>query len=184
MHTQQLLLELVTQTPAAPETKSQFIARLGEGYVSRDENPHSHFCVYFAALDPVREQVFIGHHRKSGLWLFNGGHLDRDEDAHTALRREIQEEWGVSIPKLAAVRPSLLTTTNIENPQKQTCKKHFDIWFFIQLDRLHFSPKEHLLTAEFYTWGWRSIDEASRLMKDPASITALRYSKQLFLASK
>lgn len=184
MHIPQSLTQLVDQTAGSATAKSQFFSRLRERHFSRDENPQSHFCVYFAAFDPVGKQIFIGHHRKSGLWLFNGGHLDRDEDAHTALKREIQEEWGVDIPKLNTMKPDLLTTTDIENPKKQTCKKHFDIWFFIPLDRTSFFPKEQLLSTEFYTWGWKSIDEAIHLMKDSASITALRYMKRLFLRSK
>jgi len=48
-----------------------FLQRIEEGKITRDENPKSHFCIYFAAYDPTAKKVFIGHHKKSGFWLFN-----------------------------------------------------------------------------------------------------------------
>ena len=181
MHTITTLAKLIKQTSGTSIIKSRFVSRLSEGYITRDENPHSHFCVYFAAYDPGRRLVFIGHHRKSGLWLFNGGHLDRSESVHTALEREIKEEWGIHVPGLAKAQPSLLTITPIENPKKQTCTKHFDIWFFIPFNKDAFAPNKNLLKTEFYTWGWKSQQEAMNLMTDRASIEALHFLSQLFL---
>ena len=53
--------------------------RIKQGDFTRDENPASHFCVYFASFDENKKEIFIGHHKKSGLWLFNGGHIDKGE---------------------------------------------------------------------------------------------------------
>ncbi|MFC1790200.1 NUDIX domain-containing protein [Patescibacteria group bacterium] len=74
---------------------NQFRKRATEGQLTRDENPQTHFCVYFAACDPKAKRVFLGNHKKSGLWLFNGGHIDEGETPNEALAREISEEWGI-----------------------------------------------------------------------------------------
>ena len=58
----------------------RFLERFSMGNLTRDEDNKSHFCAYFAAYDPNAKEVFIGHHKKSGLWLFNGGHIDKDEN--------------------------------------------------------------------------------------------------------
>ena len=58
------------------ELALKFLERIQEGKITRDENPKSHVCVYFAAYDPRAKQVFIGHHKKSGFWLFNGRNID------------------------------------------------------------------------------------------------------------
>lgn len=74
-----------TQSPVA----STFFSRIEKGQLTRDENISSHFCVYFAAYDPECKQVFIGQHKKSGLWLFNGGHIDKGETPNETLKREM-----------------------------------------------------------------------------------------------
>src|SRR3990172_186562 len=119
--------------------KQEFLRRLTEGDITREENPQTHFCVYFAGFDPKTDEVFIGHHKKSGLWLFNGGHIDKGETPNEALFREIGEEWGdvkaIGLPEDAVAGAELLTITEINNPTKQTCTRHYDIWHFIWVDR-------------------------------------------------
>ncbi|NTU99338.1 hypothetical protein HGA64_05055, partial [Candidatus Falkowbacteria bacterium] len=48
----------------------KFRQRMVDDKLTKQENPQSHFCVYFAACDFDSKQVFMGHHIKSGLWLF------------------------------------------------------------------------------------------------------------------
>ena len=65
------------------------------GLLTRDENPESHFCVYFLPYNQKTNEVFIIHHKKSGLWLSPGGHIDKGEDLLRAVNREISEELGI-----------------------------------------------------------------------------------------
>lgn len=154
------------------DVQDRFIARITEGHITRDENPQSHFCVYFAAYDPATKHVFIGKHIKSGLWLFNGGHLDKNESPEKALYREMQEEWGF-VQKIDAKNPSLFTITKIENPTKQICEWHYDIWYFIPFSNKSFHPNQSLLSKEFFEWGWKTIDEARILAKDKATLLGI-----------
>jgi 8-oxo-dGTP pyrophosphatase MutT (NUDIX family) len=166
----------LSDQPAA----AAFIRRAQEGLLTRDENPYTHFCVYFAAFDPADKRVFIGHHKKSGLWLFNGGHIDRGETADEALRREIGEEWGVPIDMAKVGEPKLLTLTEIENPTKQTCTRHYDLWYFVPVCRASFAPDAVKLATEFHATGWHTIAQARSLCTDAATHQALSAFEQMF----
>lgn len=71
------LIQAIKTFNNSHETTRLFLARAREENLSRDENPESHFCVYFAAHDPTARELFLGHHKKSNLWIFNGGHIDK-----------------------------------------------------------------------------------------------------------
>jgi len=171
--------EIINKTTADQGVKRQFMDRLKSGHLTRDENPTSHFCSYFPAFDPHSRRVFMGLHKKSGLWLFNGGHIDKGEAPNQAVTREISEEWGENI-FVVIPPPSLLTITAIENPKKQICEVHFDIWYFISVDMNMFAPDENKLSSEFSIWGWKTINEAKLLAKNKETVTALHTIEQLF----
>jgi len=123
-----------------------FSNRLDENSeLTRDKSPKTHFCVYFAAYDSKVQEVFVGHHKKSNLWLFNGGHIDEGETPQEALMREVDEEWGVEVDVEKIGDPKLLTITEIDNPEKQTCTRHYDIWYFVPISKYEFTPVEELL---------------------------------------
>jgi 8-oxo-dGTP pyrophosphatase MutT (NUDIX family) len=157
------------------EIALQFTQRLTEGSLTKEENPQSHLCVYFAACDFTAKKVFIGHHIKSGEWLFNGGHIDQGESLHQAVTREIDEEWGTDLDQYRLNTPELLTITPIDNPTKQTCTLHFDVWFFVNLDLKTFTPDSNKLLKEFHEVSWMSINKAKELVTDPATLEALDY---------
>jgi len=167
------LIEIAESTEADSKTKNFFITAAKNGSFCKDDDPQTHFCVYFAPYDPIKRAVFIGHHKKSGLWLFNGGHIDKNETPKQALKREIGEEWGIDMD-VNGLAPSLLTVTNIiSNPAKRPCKNHCDIWFFIATDSEKFAPDVNLLSKEFYETGWKSFDEARKLSRDPNTLRGI-----------
>lgn len=172
---------IIKSTPADSSVKEMYLSRAAAGSITREENQEDHICTYFAAYDPQARQVFIGHHIKSGLWLFNGGHMDPGELPLDTLLREISEEWGSHIDLPSVNFPSLLTVTNIvSNPSKQACKIHYDIWYFLPFNKEDFSPDPKLLAAEFHQTGWETINEAKILVKDPNTLQALSEIEKLF----
>ena len=42
-------------------------------------------------------KVLLVHHKKLGLWLPPGGHIEKNETPDAALRREMKEELGISV---------------------------------------------------------------------------------------
>jgi 8-oxo-dGTP pyrophosphatase MutT (NUDIX family) len=159
---------------------NDFINRAKEEKLTRDENPKSHLCVYFAGYDKDTKRVFIGHHKKSGLYLFNGGHIDEGEIPEEALEREMGEEWGIKIKLEDIGEPKLLTITPIDNPTKLKCKKHFDVWFFVPLSESTFKPDQDLLATEFHKTMWVSIDEARKLITDESTLLAIDEFEKIF----
>lgn len=156
-----------------------FIDRIKEGKLTRDENPLNHLCVYFAAFDPSVKEVFIGHHKKADQWIFNGGHIDKGEIPKQTLEREMAEEWGKVVELRTIGEPRLLTMTHINSPRIQ-CTKHYDIWFFVPVSKESFNPDKSLLDTEFHTTGWKTIEEAKRLITDPNTIKAISKFESIF----
>ncbi len=160
---------LVDPNVAPHEVGAQFFAKLKEGGYSRDENPISHFCVYFAVYNPVSKKVFITHHKKSGEWLFPGGHLDKGESPADTLTRELREELGLAYDVPIHQKPFLLTITHMD-AANYACKTHFDMWYAIPTDGEDF----HIDPSEFHATRWLSPTEARTLIIDEPNLEALK----------
>lgn len=173
------LVQLIEQANGKEEIKLKFLNRLEEGRLTRDENPTSHFCVYFPAYDPKTQKIFIGLHKKSGLWLVNGGHMNPGELPTDTVIREAKEEWGISLDRPIIPNPQLLTLTEIEHPERQICEWHYDFWHFLPFDEHAFHPDESRLQIEFSDYGWKQYDVAATLFHDPNSFEALFYVRNL-----
>jgi 8-oxo-dGTP pyrophosphatase MutT (NUDIX family) len=177
----QSVLEIIVPSIGQhPDTFELFEKRLAEGALTRDENPQSHFSVYFLPLDFASRRILLIHHRKSGLWLSPGGHLERGETILEALNREIKEELGLENYFASQSRPFFLSITSINN-SVQPCKTHFDIWFLLENDGTGF----RLCQDEFLDSRWSSLKDARRLVVDPANVDALaRLEKAGFFGQK
>lgn len=168
------LLDVINGTrDIDPQVVNAMLARVEEGALTREENAYTHFCVYFAAYTSMVCEVLIGHHRKSGLWLFSGGHMDIGELPHEAAQREIREEWGTEILLTLLGTPQLLTITEINNPTRQACTKHYDIWYFVERDSAGVVINQLALRKEFYETRWMSVADALTLATDPSTRQAI-----------
>lgn len=173
MTLKQELKKLTRGVLANDKILREFRRRLAEGKLTRDENPLTHFCVFFAAFDPKRKLVFVGHHIKADLWLFNGGHIDKGELVGQAMQREMKEEWGF-IPKAETMRaPSHLSVTKIRFPERQICQLHYDIWHFISVDKEKFFPDESRLAEEFHHIRWMTPAIARRKVTDANAMAVI-----------
>lgn len=176
------LENLIKNSFSDDEVSVAYLERIKLGNLTKKENPESHVCTYFAPYDPVAREVFIGHHKKAGIWLFNGGHVDKGEILIDTLKREIDEEWGLDVKDFEIKKPGLLTFRDIYNPEKQPCREHFDIWHFIPVDKDSFYPDKEKLAEEFHENRWVSFDEAVKLFADDiSSIKAIGYIRNNLL---
>lgn len=62
---------------------------------STPPEPPKHLVSYFLLWNVDSQQVLLGHHRKSGLWLPSGGHVDPGESPVETVRRECREELAI-----------------------------------------------------------------------------------------
>ena len=140
-------------------------------FFSRIENFSSikKSLTFFLPFNPKNKQLFLAHHKKSGLWIAPGGHIDKGEILLETLNREIWEELGVKDHFKEAPNPFLLTITRINNTT-QPCKTHYDIWYLMTTDGANFNVDPQ----EFYSTKWLSIDEARKIVTAPTNIAALK----------
>lgn len=163
------------------EVATLFKQKLLAGKLIRSEDSEDHFCVYFAACDYRAKQVFIGHHIKSDLWLFNGGHIEEGETLREAVGREINEEWGLEADNFNIGDPAFLTVTRIENQSKRPCKTHFDVWHFIDVDKDNFKPNQLKLAEEFHQVKWMDLVEAREKVVNAETLSALDFIEANYL---
>lgn len=164
----------VNRADSSPEIKSKFIKRIEEGKLSLKENPKSHLTVSFAAYDPRKKLVFVGLHKRSGLWMFNGGHVKQNELLGEALKREVREEWGSDSFLETVDKPSLLTITPVINPGDRACELHYGIWYFIPVDSDKFDPFPEILEKEYIEVEWKTAEEANKLIVVPNYLLVLK----------
>jgi len=148
--------------------EKEYKERLVQGDLARDENIHSHFCAYFVPFNSDTKQVLLGDHKKSGLWLMPGGHIDANESLLATLNREILEELGVAEFYTERPEPFLLTITNIVTDVRP-CKKHFDVWHLMETD----GEGLEIDYTEYNEVRWVTITEARELITDSANLVAL-----------
>jgi 8-oxo-dGTP pyrophosphatase MutT (NUDIX family) len=149
-------------------TYNRYLERLKHGNYTGDENPLDHFCVYFLPFNPQTKKVFITHHKKSGLWLTPGGHVDKDEGVLQALYREMREELGLVDFFPQPPKPFLFTVTDITN-ETQICRTHYDTWFLLPTDGSQFK----IDPSEYFDALWLTIPEARKIITDPNNLKAL-----------
>lgn len=103
--------------------------------VSSPPEPAMHLVSYFLPVDDQRGGVLLGEHRKSGLWLPPGGHVEPGEHPLDTVRRECVEELGVDavLHPVVGDRPLMvtITRTRASRPDPHT---DVSLWFVLALD--------------------------------------------------
>ena len=167
---------IITPEITTESVAKRYLKRLSDGNYTRDENLASHYCVYFLTYNKRTKQIFLGHHKKSGLWLSPGGHIDKGEKLMDVLSREIYEELGIENKAKEQMKPFLFTITPIINQVVGPCKEHFDIWYRIPTDGSDFNVDP----AEFHATRWLTIDEARKIVIDKSNLEALDKMEDFF----
>jgi 8-oxo-dGTP diphosphatase len=125
---------------------------------AKPATPPKHLVVYFVPVDAAARCLLLGDHRKSGLWLPPGGHVEDGEDPRQAVLREAREELGITaefLPGLAgeAGRPFFLTVTPTNGAASHL---DVDLWFVLRLSRdTRLTPDPR----EFNGVRWFGLDE-------------------------
>lgn len=76
-----------------------------------------------AVLFDDADRVLLVHHKKIGLWLYPGGHIDANEDPAQAAVREVAEETGI--------KAEVIATPAFAHPAVQS---HPVPWAVIEMD--------------------------------------------------
>ncbi len=123
------------------------------------DRPDPHLVAYFVLVDAVG-RVLLVDHRKAGLWLPPGGHVERGEEPDVTVRRELEEELGVRTELFEGLpsNPLFLTWTRTVGPQAI----HDDVSLWYVLDARSLGPLAPD-PGEFHEVRWWSYADAQGL---------------------
>ena len=164
--------------PFAPVmTKRQSTYHLCTNGSSREPaTPETHLVSYFILVDQEQNKVLLTDHKKSGLWLPAGGHVELNEHPKETVKREILEELGIQADFLSH-DPLFLTVTKTVGETAG----HTDVSFWYVL-RGNASDALSYDKEEFHQIRWflpteipypRTDPHMSRLMQKLSSLTVL-----------
>jgi 8-oxo-dGTP diphosphatase len=97
--------------------------------------PPKHLVSYFVLRDPTDGSVLLVDHRKAGLWLPTGGHVDPGEDPLETVKREAREELGIdAVFASDPPQPMFVTVTETTGAPEH---RHTDVslWFLLMGSR-------------------------------------------------
>ena len=78
--------------------------------IQKPDIPPKHLVSYFVLYDEHAQKILLVDHKKSGLWLPAGGHVDINEHPNITAIRECQEELNIE-PEFLYEAPIFLTST-------------------------------------------------------------------------
>jgi 8-oxo-dGTP diphosphatase len=130
---------------------------------ARPATPPQHLVAYIVLTDPAGDGVFLVSHRRAGLWLPAGGHVEPGEDPVDTVRRETREELGIDAEfPPGGGQPVFITITLTTGPP---ALRHTDVslWYVL---RGHRQLPIRLDQREFTGGRWWTAAEISAA--DPA----------------
>lgn len=128
--------------------------------MEKPATPPIHLVSYFVLFDSETNQLLLTDHKKAGLWLPPGGHVEIDEHPKETVKREIQEELGIQADFLKEL-PFFLTVTKTVGAFSHT---DVSLWYLLK-------GKSHQTfqydTSEFHQIRWFKIEEVPLTLSDP-----------------
>ena len=116
------------------KTATQWIAGGAPVYrVRKPDVPAMHLVSYFVVLDDTSGHLLLVAHRKAGLWLPAGGHVEPEEDPWAAVVRECREELGIqaTASPITGELPLFLTVTETRGQGAHT---DVSLWYLLNAD--------------------------------------------------
>lgn len=123
-----------------------------------------------------KKKVLLHLHKKLGLWLPVGGHIDRDELPEESALREIKEESGLDVElynpdiRIKAndtkqlIRPIHILLENINQ-----FHQHIDFIYYAKTDTFELSSQD----GETDNLKWFTVDEVQKIDNAPDNVKAL-----------
>ncbi|CAM3185700.1 NUDIX domain-containing protein [Stackebrandtia soli] len=140
--------------------------------------PPKHLVAYFVLVDGASGALLLGAHRKAGLWLPTGGHIEPGEAPWETVERECREELRMDAAPHQAIgrSPLFLTVTSTRGTGTHT---DVSLWFVLAGDmtaRLDYD------TREFDDMRWLSPSTVLDTPIDTLDPHAHRFTRKLLAA--
>jgi 8-oxo-dGTP diphosphatase len=132
-----LIAQVVPVDAIEEEHRRQVLAWLDStGDIFRRISPRTpdpHLVSYFLLIDHHQDAILLVDHRKAGLWLPSGGHVEPGEHPAATVRREAREELGIEaeFSPVTGGRPMSVTVTETS----RAAGRHTDVSLWHVLTR-------------------------------------------------
>lgn len=170
----QALTAYVHGSPEELEHRRRMLALLDDsGAFSRKSFLPGHFTASAFVLSPERDALLLILHKKLGLWLQPGGHVDpADGSLFAAARREVVEEVGVE-PCAPSGAPPFdgapfdLDVHEIPMHKAEPAHLHFDVRFCFLAPTRELRINHEVVRAE-----WAPLDRLAERTTDASVLRA------------
>lgn len=141
--------------------------------IAKPATPDPHLVAYFLLLDLVEQKILLGDHKKSGLWLPAGGHVELNEHPKETVKREAREELKVEAEFLLH-EPFFLTVSQTVG----ITAGHTDVsmWYLLKGS---VSAAYDFDAREFFSVEWFSFEDIPYTRSDPHMVRAIEKLKAL-----
>jgi 8-oxo-dGTP diphosphatase len=129
--------------------------------VRKPDMPPRHLVAYFVLFDITNRQMLLVDHRKAGLWLPSGGHVEVGEHPSATVARELREELGIDARFLFPQPIFLTVTQTVGNTAGHT---DVSLWYVLEGDSRHHLEYDR---AEFHQVAWFRLDQLPLERTDP-----------------
>jgi 8-oxo-dGTP pyrophosphatase MutT (NUDIX family) len=170
------LADLLRAYGTADAREAGFVQRMLElasspRAAARDNFVPGHFTASAFVLDPARTAVLLVHHRKLGIWVQPGGHVDAtDVDLRSAAEREVLEEVGVAVHAAFADGERIFDVDVHPIParREELAHEHFDVRFAFEA-----LSRELVVNDEVVDARWVQLAEVERVTSDASVLRAV-----------
>jgi 8-oxo-dGTP pyrophosphatase MutT (NUDIX family) len=131
--------------------------------VRKPDVPAMHLVSYFVVLDDTRGRLLLVAHRKAGLWLPTGGHVEPGEEPWAAVVRECREEPGTEVvaSPITGEQPLFLAVTRTQGKQTHT---DVSLWYLLTAGAHTITSYDH---SEFNALPWLTDEQ---VLEEPAEL--------------
>ena len=170
------LREQLSHYVPADASERGFVARMIELTFAAASDARSHFEPgHFTAsafvLSPDRKDLILIHHRKLGIWVQPGGHVDpNDLDVEAAALREVAEEVGLRKLEPVLEQGALFDVDIHPIPARkdEPAHEHFDVRFAFVADSRSFERSEEVADVR-----WVPLEGAQTITTDRSVLRAV-----------
>ncbi|GAP48261.1 NUDIX hydrolase [Streptomyces azureus] len=143
--------------------------------VRKPDVPAKHLVSYFVVLDDTRGQLLLVAHRKAGLWLPAGGHVEPGEDPWAAVVRECREELGIEAvaSPITGEQPLFLTVTRTQGQRAHT---DVSLWYLLNAGAHTITSYDH---SEFNAIRWLTDEQVLEEPDDLLDPHMHRFTRKL-----
>jgi len=157
------------------EREKQFRERMlelldSEAPTSRSQFHPGHLTASAFVLSPELDAVLLILHRKLGIWVQPGGHIEPlDASLEAAARRELAEEVGLSLPPSTRASIFDLDVHLIPARPHEPAHEHFDVRYCFRAVSRELLPSQEVAGAR-----WAKLDRLEELTHDESVLRASR----------